>query len=206
VTFVQASMVPERLFGRLLAVAGTIAALLLVWFAIVKPAVRSAADDAVTKQLPAAISSTSVVSAPVVSNDSVPVTTVAPTPQVAAEVGTLFSQLLAPAPPAGQTASVTVDVPAGSTFRLTDFALLNPDADQGLAVLMNGTTPIYPIPLNDFTGDKRVSWVSPVEVVGGTSLVFQVRCDGAGGLTGSCTTSMLVSGRMVSATQPPPAG
>ena len=35
-----------------------------VWFGIVKPAVRDAADDAVAEQLPAAISSTSVVSVP----------------------------------------------------------------------------------------------------------------------------------------------
>jgi hypothetical protein len=200
-------MIPERLFARLLAVAGTVAALMLVWFAIVKPAVRDAAVDAVAEQLPAAISSTSLVSAPIPSDDSVPVTTVAATPLPSAEEGTLFSQLLAPAVPSGQTASATVEVPAGSTFRLTDFALQNPDKDQGAVVLMNGSTPIYPISLNDVTtGDKRVSWVSPVEVLGGTSLVFQLRCDGAGGLTGSCTTTMLVSGRMVTATPTPPAG
>jgi hypothetical protein len=207
VTFVQASMVPERLFGRLLAGLATIAALALVWFGIVKPAVRDAADDAVAEQLPAAISSTSVVAAPVASNDSVPVTTLVTVPLPAAEEGTLFSQLLAPALPPGQTASATIDVPAGSTFRLTDFALQNPDKDAGTAVLMNGSTPIYRVSLNDVQlGDKRVSWVSPVEVVGGTSLVFQVTCDGPGGLSGSCTASLLVSGRMVTVVPPIPAG
>ena len=40
--------------------------------------------------------------------------------------------------------------------------------------LMNGSTPIYKLSLNDVIGDKRVSWVSPIEVLGGTSLVFQV--------------------------------
>ena len=43
VTFVQASMIPERLFARLLALAFAIAALAAVWFGIVKPAVRDAA-------------------------------------------------------------------------------------------------------------------------------------------------------------------
>lgn len=203
VTFVQASMVPERLFGRLVALLATVAVLGLVWGALVKPAIRTAADDAVAKQLPAAMSSTTVVTlAPVVSpnnNNSVPVTTVAAAPAAAVSQGTLFSKLLAPAAPAGQTKSVTVDVPAGSTFELTDFALQNPDRDAGLAVLMNGTTPIYRFSLTDILGDKRASWVSPIEVLGGTALVFEVNCSGANDASGTCTTSMLVSGRMVPA-------
>ena len=208
VTFVQASMVPERLFARLVATAAVVAALAGVWFGIVKPAVRTAADDAVTKQLPAAISSTSVVNAPVTPNpnDSVPVTTVAAAPQPVVEEGVLFSKLLAPAAPAGQTASLTVDVPVGSTFRLTDYALQNPDKDAGVAVLLNGTNEIYRVSLNDVVGDKRVSWVSPIEVPGGTSLVFQVTCSGGGDLSGNCTTSMLISGRMVPATPAAPTG
>jgi hypothetical protein len=211
VTFVQASMIPERLFGRLLAVAVAIAALAGVWFGVVKPAVRDAADDAVAKQLPAAIATnTSVVSVPVVvsPNDSVPVTTVAAAPQAAVDEGTLFSKLLEPKTPAGLTQSATVDVPAGSTFQLTDFALQNPDKDSGTAVLMNGTNVIYPISLNDIQlGDKRVSWVSPIEVAGGTSLVFQLTCSGPGGTaSGNCTTTMLVSGRMVPAAPIVPAG
>jgi hypothetical protein len=210
VTFVQASMIPERLFARLLALAFAAAALAAVWFGIVKPAVRDAADDAVAKQLPLAISSsTTLVSAtPVVPSDSVPTSTVVTVAPPVVDQGILFSKLLAPAAPAGQTASVTVDVPAGSTFQLTDFALQNPDQDAGVAVLMNGTTPIYTVPLNDVVGDKRVSWVSPPEVPGGTSLVFQVTCVGPGGVaSGACTTAMLVSGRMVPAVAPAaPAG
>ena len=203
VTFVQASMIPERLFARLLGVAFAIAALAAVWFGIVKPAVRDAADDAVAEQLPAAISSTTVGDAvPVVVNpsDSVPVSTVVTVTPPVVDQGVLFSRLLAPQAPAAQTASVTVDVPAGSTFQLTDIALQNPDQDAGTAVLLNGATPIYPFVLADVQGDKRVSWVSPIEVTGGTSLVFQVTCTGPGGVaSGACTASMLVSGRMVPA-------
>jgi hypothetical protein len=148
------------------------------------------------------ITSTSVaVATPTVSNptDSVPVTTAGPVvPPV--EQGTLFSKLLAPAAPAGQPASVTVDVPPGTTFQLTDIALQNPDRDAGVAVLMNGSDVVYQFALADVLGDKRVSWVSPIEVQGGTALVFQVTCSTTGSATGNCTTSMLVSGRMVPAT------
>ncbi len=207
VTFVQASMIPERLFGRLLAALATAAVLGLVWAALVKPAIRSAADDAVAKQLPAAMSSTSVVVtvAPVVvsPNNSVPVTTVAAGPGPVVSEGTLYSKLLAPAAPAAQTKSVTVDVPAGSTFELTDFFVQNPDRDTGVARLLNGTNVIYTLSLADVLGVQRQSLVSPIEVIGGTSLVFEVNCSGANDASGNCTTSMLVSGRMVPAT---PAG
>jgi hypothetical protein len=198
-------MVPERLFSRLVGLLAVAAALGLVWVGLIRPAIRDAADDAVAKQLPAAISSTSVAPAvSVVSNDSVPVTTVA-APVV--DEGTLFSKLLAPAAPAGQTASVTLDVPVGSTFQLTDFALQNPDKDAGVAVLLNATNEIYRLSLNDVQlGDKRVSWVSPIEVVGGTSLVFEVICNGANDPSGNCTTTMLVSGRMFAAAPVIPAG
>jgi hypothetical protein len=202
VTFVQASMIPERLFGRLLALAAAIAALAGVWYGIVKPSIRDAADDAVTEQLPAAISSTSVAITPVVPaspNDSVPVSIVTPIAPPIVDEGTLFSTLLAPPAPAGQTAALTVDVPPGTTFQLTDFAVQNPNKDAGVAVVMNGANPIYTISLADVLGDKRIALVSPIEVVGGTALVFQVTCNGGGDLSGNCTTSMLVSGRMVPA-------
>lgn len=205
VTFVQASMIPERLFGRLLALLAVAGALAIVWFGMIKPAIRTAADDAVAKQLPAAISSTTVVTASVTPSESVPVTTVVAAP-TAVDQGALFSKLLAPAAPAGQTAAVTVDVPAGSTFQLTDFAVQNPDKDAGLAVVLNGTNEIYRLSLGDVIGDKRVSLVSPIEVVGGTSLVFQVVCSGANDPSGNCTTSMLVSGRMVTTPVEPPTG
>ena len=203
VTFVQASMVPERLFSRLVALLAVAAALGLVWVSLIKPAIRNAADDSVAAQLPAAMSSTSVVTVvSAVSNDSVPVTTVA-APAAVVDEGTLFSKLLAPGAPAGQTASITVDVPVGSTFRLTDFALQNPNKDAGIAVLLNNTAEFYRLSLNDVQlGDKRVSWVSPIEILGGTSLVFSLTCNGGGDISGNCTTTMLVSGRMVPVTPP----
>jgi hypothetical protein len=148
------------------------------------------------------MSSTSVVTTPpvVAPGNSVPVNSVV-APPAAVEQGTLFSKLLVPAAPAGQPASATIDVPAGSTFQLTDLALQNPDKDSGVAVLMNGTTELYRWSLGDVNlGDKSRSWVSPIEFPGGTALVFTVTCNAAGGTSGSCTTTMLVSGRMVPAT------
>src|SRR5258705_13790960 len=102
-------MIPEHLFARLLGVTFAIAALAAVWFGIVKPAVRDAADDAVAEQLTAAISSTTLVNAtPVAPSDSVPVSTVTTVAPSVVDEGTLYSKLLAPAAPAGQTAAVAV--------------------------------------------------------------------------------------------------
>jgi hypothetical protein len=189
-----------------------IAALAGVWAGIIKPAIKDAAAEEVDKKVPAVIvPPTSVVpTGPTVTvagpTDSTPVTTVAPVAPV--EQGTLFSRLLAPAAPASQTAAVTVDVPAGTNFQLTDFAVQNPNNDAGVAVVMNGTNEIYRLTMSDIQGDKRVSLVTPIEVVGGTSLVFQVTCigPGAGDSSGNCSTTMLVSGRMVPATPTAPSG
>ena len=143
-------------------------------------------------------------------DDSVPVTTVVVPPRATRSTKARCSaQLLAPA----DTRRVDRRPPRstcrpGSTFQLTDFALQNPDKDLGVAVLLNGANEIYRVSLNDVQlGDKRVSWVSPPEVLGGTSLVFQVTCTGPGGTaSGNCTTTMLVSGRMVATPPLNPAG
>jgi hypothetical protein len=205
VTFVQAPMVPERMFSRLVALAVVAAVLGGLWYGLVKPAIRTAADDAVAKELPKLISSTTVPLGPVgpvgpvATGDSVPVPTVTANP--AAVEGELFSAVLAPEAPVGQTTSKTVDVPAGKLLQLTDIALQNPDHDLGSAVLLSGAVRLYPFSLVDVqTGDKRVPLVSPIVIPGGTSLVFSVTCGGPGDVNVSnCTTTMLVSGRIVDA-------
>jgi hypothetical protein len=200
VTFVQASMVPERLFGRALLLLIAAAALGGLWYGMVKPAIRTAADEAVTKQLPAAIvSSTTLVVAPIVTGDSVAPTLPAQQPQSVAE-GELFSKLMEPKAAAGQPASVTIDVPAGKNFNLTDVAVQNPNHDLGVAVMLNATAPLWTWSLDDITqGFSRQSLVSPIVIEGGTSLVFQVTCNGDGSQTGVCAASALVSGRLVDA-------
>ena len=206
VTFVQASMVPERLFGRALLVLAAATALGGLWYAAVKPAIRTAAAEAVTKQLPAAIvSPTTVAVAPIVTGDSVVPTL--PVQQQPVAEGELFSKLMEPKAAAGQPASVTIDVPAGKNFNLTDVAVQNPNHDLGVAVMLNGTAPLWTWSLDDITqGFSRQSLVSPIVIEGGTPLVFQVTCNGDGSQTGVCAASALVSGRMVDAVPVVPAG
>lgn len=106
---------------------------------------------------------------------------------------------MTPSATEGQTVAVTFDVPAGSTLQLTEFTLQNPAGDSGLAVLLNNTTPLYQVSLDDVAGEKRVSWVSPIEVSGGTSLAFEITCDASTNSSRTCTTSILLSGRLVPA-------
>jgi hypothetical protein len=169
-----------------------------LWFGAVRPAIRTAAAEAVTKQLPKAlVPPTTVTVAPVVTGNSVPVTVAVQ--QQTAE-GDLFSRLMEPKAAAGQPASVTLDVPPGKNFNLTDVAVQNPSHDLGVAVMSNGSSPLWTWSLDDITqGFSRQSLVSPIVVSGGTSLVFQVTCNGDGSQTGVCATSALVSGRMVDA-------
>ena len=212
VTFVQASMIPERLFGRLLAALVTLAALAGVWFGLVKPAINDAADDAVAKQLPAAISSTSVVSSAsvVVPNpsDSTPASDSRRRRHPTANRGHVVQHacwrrrhhLV-------RRCRKQSTFPPDRTSSSPTSRCRTPTRTAGVAVLSNGTNVIYTLSLADVnTGDKRVSLVSPIEVVGGTQLVLQVSCVGAGNISGVCTTSMLVSGRMVPAPPVAPAG
>jgi hypothetical protein len=198
VTFVQASMIPERLFARMLGLIAVAAALGGLWFGVVKPAIRTAASDAVTKQLPKAIASVTTVASSQVQpqpSDSTPTTLpVQPT----ADQGKLFSKVLAPAAADQQKASEVLDVPAGSTFQLTDVILQNPNKDTGVAVLRNGDVQVAPWVLGDVqSGFSRLPLVTPIAVAGGTSLTFEVACSLNGSATGVCTASLLVSGRMV---------
>jgi hypothetical protein len=110
-----------------------------------------------------------------------------------------------PKSPVGQTAPFSVDVPAGKNLNLTEYTVQNPDGDSGVATLVNGTTQLGRWTLADINGDKKYTYVSPIVVKGGTSLVLNVLCIGVGdvGGTGNCTTTMFISGRLVDA---PPGG
>ena len=186
VTFVQASMIPERLFGRLLGVAVRLRRLAGMcgsgWSS--RPFAMPPTTPS-PSSFPLAISSTTLVTAHSVScrTTRCPVSTVVDRCAAggrrrnAVQSG-CWRRRRRP----DRRRRSPIDVPAGSTFQLTDIALQNPDKDAGVAVLMNGTTPFYSlVARRREQGDKRVSWVSPIEVPGGTSLVFQVTCNGPGG-------------------------
>ena len=134
VTFVQASMIPERLFARLLAVAVTHrrARRRVVRASSSRPCAMPpttpSPNSCRRRSRPRQWSSRRRGLRPTTRFRSPPWS--AP-PQDVVDKGRCSASCWCPRRLAGLTQSATVDVPAGSTFQLTDFALQNPDKDSG---------------------------------------------------------------------------
>lgn len=212
-TFVQAPMFPTRVFARLLALLAVAGLVTVGWFAVLRPQIRRAADDAVTKRLPAAVeapttsvdpSSTSQPEGPsttVTGPSGAPPTTVAAptvTTVTTANAGQALSKRLAVSVAPGQTDQATYDVPAGSVLRLTDVVLQNPNFDRGEATLARGEEVLLTWGIDNLPVFVSTPLVTPIELQPGDRLVFTVSCTGVGGgSTGTCTPALLVSGRLI---------
>lgn len=195
-TFVQAPMLPEHLWGRLFAVGLALAALGAAWFALLKPAIDRAAEDAVGNNVastPVTVTPTSVAT---VDNTS-PASSVVVAP---ADTGAPFNIRLVPVAPAGETQSAAYAVPAGSTLRITDLVLQNPNLDSGTAVLRRGSEVLFTWRLENITFDDQKSFVGEIEITAADQLVFEVSCTGIGvPAAGTCTPALQVVARLAPA-------
>ena len=211
-TFVQAPMIPARLFGRLLGLLVLAGLVTAGWFGVVRPAIRDAADDAVAKRLPAGVadsSTTTTDAGPIADPTSSSTTTTAPGPEPTttvvaptitvaptAVIGAPLTKRLAVSVAPGQTDQVSYDVPAGSVLRVTDLVLQNPNFDRGQATLARGEDVLYTWGMDNLPVIVSTALVTPIELQPGDRLVFTVSCTGVGGgATGTCTPALLISGR-----------
>ncbi|HUC32269.1 MAG TPA: hypothetical protein VMS14_02635 [Ilumatobacteraceae bacterium] len=194
-TFVQAPVVPERLGGRLAAIAGVIAALAIAWVAIVNPAIDDAAKEAVAELG----SGTTTTSAP---TDSAQVPTDS-TPTDGGEdplAGTITNLQLPVAVAQGQTGANQYTVPDGSILQVTDLIVQNPQLDQGTLTVSRDTVTLLTYNLGNVFTDVAVPLVTPIELQGGEQLVITVSCVGVGDQTATtCNPAVLFSGRLLDA-------
>lgn len=193
-TFVQAPMVPERLFGRLLALATAAAVVVGGWYGVVKPAIRDAARNAVSDIAPTA--STTVGSTAAPDTPDTPDTTV---PSDAAS-GTIVNVPLSISVKQGETGSNKYTVPGGRTLRITDLIIQNPLGDQGTLVVARNDKTLFTYNLSTTYSDVDQPLVTPIELKAGENLVVTVTCSGLGDLTtDSCKPNVLLSGVLVKA-------
>ena len=195
-TFVQTPMVPERLFGRLLGLASIAGLLLGAWFAVIKPAIRDAADEAVGKLPPVTVAT---LPPTVNSLDGLPTTTVADPGQPNEPVGVITNFQLTKPVASQQTDVVSYKVPAGQRLRVTDMIVQNPHADQGTLLIQRGANVLFTYTLdNIFGSDVSVPLVTPIELLPGEELVITVSCAGIGDQTlAACSPAVFVSGLLV---------
>ena len=193
-TFVQTPMVPERLFGRLLALASVVAIALVGWFAVIEPAIQDAADEAVANAVP----DTTTTVAP---TDEPPtgVTVVSSVPEEE-DPGTIVNIPLPVVTPVGQTEANRYTVPAGQRLQITDIIVQNPNIDFGSLIVQRNAITLYTFRLDNIFGDTSAPLVTPIELLAGEQLVVQVTCTGLNDPTfTTCNQNVFVSGVLLPA-------
>jgi hypothetical protein len=189
---VQLALLPRWLLALLAA----IVALLLAWFALVRPTVRSAAREAAdTRTQEIAASSPAGAGQPPAGGQ--PGSGAQPPAGGGAAVppgGAGASQ-----PPGGSAAggaggassqsSNTIEVrtrggrgavgrytvPAGKVLRITDIVVANPQGDEGLITIVFGARTITVIALETFR-NQDYHWVTPIDVPAGATVNANVSC------------------------------
>lgn len=186
-TFVQAPLVPERFNTTAGSVAGVALVLLLAWIGVVRPAIRSAADDAVGRL---AVTVTTEASG----TDDGPTTGGAG----ASPTGEVLNLRLPVTPIVGETLAATYEVPAGRTLHVTDIVVQNPQLDQGLLVIARGDEVLLTYNLANVFTDITVPFVTPLAFEAGEVLDVSATCSGLGDATAaSCAPAVLVSAVLV---------
>ncbi len=199
-TFVQGAMLPDRIGARIAATVLALGALAGAWFALVRPAIDDAAEQAVSKiELP---------TAPAATVD--PQQPITPTTVSGADPGTgaatiqgepKFVTLPSGVPVNTTGAPQEFTVPSGKRLLITDLSMRNPFNDEGTAIITIGNAATnFPFNLIDFQDgfDWQRSFRTPIELLEGETVSFQVTCSlvGQQGAAG-CTAIASFSGTLV---------
>jgi len=197
-TFVQAPIVPERLWFRLFTLLLFAGALTGAWFGVVKPYIDDRADKAVAERTPTPPPTTQpgqiVVVTPTTVDDDEPdepVTTTVP----AEPVGSNFSTNLPADAGVGQRNSNEYTVPSDSTLDLTDILIQNTFGDQGVVRMRVGNIPFAwdLINLNGF--DSGLQFVTPIRLQPGEKISVEVTCSEIGQQGApTCAPNIVVGG------------
>jgi hypothetical protein len=215
-------LVQQPLLPRwLLALLAALLALVIAWFMLVRPTIRSAAGEAAEDQVQQMVEEANQ---PIGAGTGG--TGTGPQPQTGGTGGTPTSQPPAggdpetgenPRQPAavGRQHSATIEVrtnpggrgavnytiPAGTVFRITDILLANHQGDEGLMTIVFGERTVTTIALETFR-NQDYHWVTPIEVPEGATVQAIVTCTKPGTpATGvqarSCLQLLNVSGELV---------
>ncbi len=192
-TFVQAPMLPERLWWRLFSLLVLGGALAGAWFGLLRPEIDRAAERAVDALDPVVPVTTVAGQQPVV---VVTTTTTAAEPDDAVDEGEAFSTVLPTGAGRGEQATNQYTVPAGMVFEVTDILVQNTFDDLGRVELRVGDVPFSWDLINLAQGfDVRQAFVTPLVVGAGQAVSVQVACSQPGEAgAASCAPNVVLSG------------
>jgi hypothetical protein len=188
---VQPPTVPAAAIARAAALTVLVGAIVLAWFAVVKPTIEDAAADQVDQRIdeltPAQPGDDSTES---------PDTT-APTDggEPAQSAGTATFVRLAVESPLTQTSDQSTTLADGSVFELTDIRIENPYNDRGVATLLVNSEPLFIWSLENVRGSVFEPRITPILLQPGDNVTFSVRCDEVGDTSRStCTNALNLAG------------
>ncbi|MGE0140818.1 MAG: hypothetical protein AB7R77_23690 [Ilumatobacteraceae bacterium] len=187
-SFIQAPMLPERLWSRLFGLIVVAALAGGLWYGVIDPAIDEAAKDAVADIEPVTVVPTTVDEV-----DETPATTVVVAPPEEVDEG---DPITVPLP-----AGTAYTVPGGKALLIDQAIVRNPYGDEGTATLNLGNVS-FPFDLVDLQQglDWAPDFVTPIRLEAGDQAVFDVTCT-ANGQPGAveCATQSVVVGRLVDA-------
>jgi hypothetical protein len=192
---IQPPTFPGRMLWRAAAALAVVAAVVVAWFAVVRPEIRDAAERAVDDRVGDLLTEPT---------ETTVVDTATPgpggdAPGGSATDGEPLSNRLALSVSVGTTGSQSYQVPEGSRLHLTDVVLQNPNADLGSASLLRNAETLYRWDLGAMNSSNEFEpRVTPVPFEPGDEIVFQATCDGSGTFAGTaCEVALLIGGRLV---------
>jgi hypothetical protein len=196
---VQSPTIPAAVIARTAGILALVAAVVLAWFAVVKPTIEDAAADQVDRRLDELAPSE-----PSGSGTETPTDTASANDDDATQdAGTSQFIRLAVDAPLTQTADQSTTLPAGAVFDVTDIRVENPYSDRGVATLLVNSEPLFIWSLENIRGSVFEPRITPIRLDAGDNLTFSVRCDEIGDTSRSTCTNAL---NIVGLSQPDPTG
>ncbi len=206
-TMVQLPMLPKWFWKAVLAALAVLLLLVILWFALVKPQIKTSAQEAVKPidnrldaanipELPAGGGgaggggggATPTTTTPIAS----PVPTTVPAGSASGSAfGDPFDIRLEVQSGTGTSASYAV--PEGQTFALTDIVLQNPQGDTGRLTLSRNNTVLLELSLENFRVND-LHTISPYIIKGGESVTMTITCTTPGPGASQCVDAALLSG------------
>ena len=197
--YVQEATIPKWLLKALLALLLLALLLAALWFFVLKPAVKSEAQDAVkgpvasaSKQAAAAVQAAAgAAKQAATANKKADVALVKGGKTTAPPAATSlpFSKRLSvTATTTSPDNSTVLFVPAKHTLSMTDLVLENPQGDFGTLTLSASGQPLLQLGLENFR-DIDYHFVSPIVVLPGRDVTVQIHCARVGKPVGSTPTS-----------------
>ncbi|MCU1693402.1 MAG: hypothetical protein JWM64_2493 [Frankiales bacterium] len=223
---VQDAVLPKWWLRALLAVLGLLVLLAVLWFALLKPAISSAAEDAVAEPLAAtqadaaaakeagaeqaaeagAAAAGAQKAATEANAAADKASVLVGVPRAAPTVVEPVSQRLQVATPLGRAGTARYAVAPGASLALSDLVLQNPQGDFGRVTLMLGKRTLLSLALENFR-DLDYHFVAPIRATDKELLVLAVQCRTVGRPPAqvpaptSCDTALYFGGEL---TRPAP--